>query len=171
MPQRAHAKQLFLRELIVEARAALTPGTKMSRELKQELMRQHSKLFQDLDPARKRALEIRAASFAAAQKRSTSEDLEHVNTHLALHQARLTEERLNRGLTNRLSEHRFSENDLLALGKLWRSRDFQQAEVALLRARAFEAPEVPSESQMAAVWQAAMCQGRFLRAAFLSPSA
>ena len=151
MPQRAHARQLFLRELIVEAKAALTPGAKMSRELRQELMRQHSKLFQDLDPAKKRALEIRAASFAAAQKRSTSEDLEHVNTHLALHQARLTEERLNRGLTNRLSEHRFSENDLLALGKLWRSRDFQPAEVTLLRARALEAPEAPSESQRAAL--------------------
>jgi hypothetical protein len=151
MPQRTHAKQLFLRELMVEAKNALTPGAKMSSQLRQALMRQHSELFQALDPAQQRALEIRAQSHVAAQMQRTSDDLSHIKTHVALHQARLTQELSERGLTNRLSEHRFSEDALLTIGRLLKSRDFLPAEVKLLRAKARDAPEAPSEKQQAAL--------------------
>lgn len=150
MPQKIHAKQVFLRELMAGAKKQLLPGTKMSSELRQDIMRRHSELFKDLDPEAQHALELSAASHTAATKRCVTADLEHVKDHMALHRARLTQESLQRGLTNRVAEHRLPQASLLALARMLKSDDFLPGEVRLLRQRALEAPEAPSDEQLAA---------------------
>ena len=115
-------------------------------------MKRHSELYKSLGPEAQRALELRAAGHAAAERLRVEADLEHINTHMRLYRNRLTQEMLQRGLTNRFSERRLPEGSLLALATLLKSPDFRPREVRLLRERALEAPEAPSEEQLAVFW-------------------
>ena len=158
MPQRAGAKQLYLRELMREAKASLPHGTKMSVDLRQTIMRRHSELFRELEPSEQRSLEATATNNAEVTRRRTSGELEHVNAHVALQKARLAKETSALCDTNTLSGHRLSEEDLLALRRLLDSPDFKPAAVKALRDKALEAPDAPSTEQLAAL-QACDLQG------------
>lgn len=148
-PESTTGRHLFLRDLMAQARSSLPQGSRMSLGLRQQIMRRHGGLYKSLPLAARQEYGQAASRHIENANVDRMENITAALHDYRLYSARLTQEALERGMTNRVADSRFSEADLRELGQhvLAVSKDAAGRVAGRLRAEA--PPGEPSAAQMA----------------------
>lgn len=146
-PQRAKGRQIFLRDLFQATRKALPAGSAMAEDMTRAVMKRHASAYARLPEAVRRQYDREAQDYADQKASVVVSDLQEVFTMAAMQRRRLDQEAFTRGVTNRLSDHRFQDSDLLALAKTHQSAEVRGSVLANMRAKALAAPEAPTVDQ------------------------
>ena len=142
-PGKTSARHAFLSFIMESAKSSLPAGAKMSSEARQEIMKQHAKLFEDLSVEEKVGFAHDAAMQAKRAKRGLQDEIDHHHDSMKLHIARLLQETSTTGLTCRSSSLRFNDDDFKHMHSMLESQRFGWAEVQRMRARALAPPRHP----------------------------
>ena len=142
-PGKTSARHAFLSFIMESAKSSLPAGAKMSSEARQEIMKQHAKLFEDLSVEEKAGFAHDAAMQAKRAKRGLQDEIDHHHDSMKLHIAHLLQETSTTGLTCRSSSLRFNDDDFKHMHSMLESQRFGWAEVQRMRARALAPPRHP----------------------------
>lgn len=136
VPSRVGGKGIFWKDMFHQIESKLPPGTKMSQSLRQEVVKNHGSLFRNLTTNEQREYERKAAAHAAEKNQQLEARAADLTEQAMIAKRRLSEDLLHAGFTNRLSDARFSDADLLALGEMLSAPVFTASELKDRRERA-----------------------------------
>eukprot|EP00974_Lingulodinium_polyedra_P013251 1285821-Lingulodinium_polyedra.AAC.1 len=146
---RLSGRHVFFREFVQAVQESLPPGSKLSKAAAQQLMTQHSDVYQALPVHEKEVLDRKASQLAVLRSHEAAEDRRHLEGRLSLQRARLEEENLQLGSSNRCNGHRLSEADLQELGALVASPRCERKEVQALLNGFWKPPSAPDKTAIA----------------------
>ena len=110
-PQKETGRQLFFGQLS-RGTAARTPSGRLSNAGRKLVMRQHAFLWKQLAPDRRRYWNRRAERQVERRQVAIAQDIEEHQGTQALAARRWSEQRLLEASWNRLSEHRFTDDEM-----------------------------------------------------------
>lgn len=142
-PEKASGKHAFLAHLMESAKATLPANAKLSQATVRQIVKEHNRLFQSLPPAGQAAFHREALQTSQRRSAEVQEELQHLQTAARLGESRLTAERLEEGLLNRVPLARFSEADYSSMQQLLATPDFGWPAVAQRRQELAKGPEAP----------------------------
>lgn len=144
VPQKVSGRHLFLRDLVLEAKAGLQGGEKLPHSTRMALVSKHTGVFQRLSPAAQSVYNEAAHRHAAVAAQQVADEMVRMETSEALRQAKVSAEAVAGALATRLSSHRWVDEDFARLEELWESNDFSGAALAALREKSLVPPGPPT---------------------------
>ena len=147
-PKSMTGRLFYLKLLFCQLKDRLPMKTRMSKETRQELMRQHGRMWKPLPPQAMRQYDRMAKAFRKRRDRELDDDVKFNEASYNIFAARVKRQRLLEGLTPRPEELRLKPTDFDILEFWSRSPAFGRSAVRRLLVSALEPPEAPSKEQV-----------------------
>lgn len=145
------ARHAFMGGLMREVKAGMPAGSKMSPELRTEVMKQHGRLYELLSPHQKVTWEREAAVMSERKHAAVEDDLRHESDALQLQVMRREQELEELGVNMHSDAARLSDTDLEAIGTFLQSDALGRSEVSKRRSSALAPPAAPSDAALRAL--------------------
>ena len=126
-------------------------GRNVSVDVRHRVMKDHAALYSDLSPKEQFSYEAAASRKRAALTEAVNSDIDHLVSTAALHKARVSQELIDSGATNRCDQSRFSLDGMEGLSLLLESAAYHPKGLRALRQRAWESPCAPDLCVMEAL--------------------
>jgi hypothetical protein len=147
-PQKIIGRNVFLRDLMQEARSGLRQDERLSAASRQRVVRLHGALHKALPLEVQVGYDSAARAEIAQRSADVASEAQHVRADLALKRKRDVEERLSEGLTHKGSLMRVTDEAMQRMAEVYDSGEYSTKVVAELRAKALQPPGVPPTSVM-----------------------